>query len=658
MRLTSLYIENFRIFGSADNSRQLSLDVRPGLTVLVGENDSGKTAVIDALRLALGAKGQDFLRITDDDFHREKGVTAGAFKISCRFEQLSESEQARFVEWLTLSADSPALEITLSVLRAKRVGKSGAASFVPEATWRTGPDGTGKAVEGDLRSYLLSTYLKALRDADQEMTAGRGSRLSQLLLSHSALKGQDKDSEMTFPGGGQPMVPPDTLIGIIRTAEKWIKTSKALNDAKQELNSEYLEKLSTDSDTLQGEITIARGADLRSILEKLELFLVSKLSPDERTRHGLGLNNLLFMAAELLLLSESNETGLPILLIEEPEAHLHPQLQLRLMEFLETKALEAGVQVIVTTHSPTLAAKADVESLTMMGSGQAYALAAKHTHLTPGDYRFLRRFLDATKSNLFFAGGVVIVEGDAENVLLPVLARLLGRPFTKHRVSVVNVGHVGLFRYARIFLRKDGRLPPVRIACLTDRDIPPEAARAYVKAKSPTRDVGNDFSAQKIDGIVAALKKGDAGVVRTFVSPGWTLEHDLALGNAAKQVHIAVSIAKELKNHDGVFGEAEHAAAQTAAATYYDQHLAALGAEDRAARIYEPMFKKQASKPETAQVLADILIAANFDAVASRALLPQYLVEAIDYVTGADAPVPPAGAGAPVAANANPAPAH
>ena len=613
------------------------MEIRAGLTVLVGENDSGKTAVIDAIRLALGAKGQDFLRISEDDFHCEKGVPANSFKIYCRFEQLSESEQARFVDWLTLNTDAPVIEITLSVLRAKRVGKNGSFFFVPEATWRTGPDGTGKALEGDLRSYLLPTYLKALRDADQEMTAGRGSRLSQLLISHSAIKGQDQDSEMAISEDRQSIVPPDTLVGIMRTAEKWIKTSKALDGAKQELNSEYLERLSTDSDPLQGEIAIARGADLRSILEKLELYLVSKVSPDERTRHGLGLNNLLFMAAELLLLSESNEVGLPVLLIEEPEAHLHPQLQLRLMEFLESKALEAGVQVIVTTHSPTLAAKADVENLMMMGNGQAYSLAADHTHLTPGDYRFLRRFLDATKSNLFFAGGVLMVEGDAENILLPVLAKLIGRPFTRHRVSVVNVGHVGLFRYARIFLRKDGRLPPVRVACLTDRDIPPEASRAYVKTKSPSRAVGKDFSAQDIDGIVTALKKGDAGVVRTFVSPSWTLEHDLALG-AAEQVHLAVSIAKELKNSAGSFDEAERATVQTAAAAFYHQNLAALGAEERAVRIYEPMFKKQASKPETAQVLADILLAANFDSVAFRALLPQYLVEAIDYVTGADTP--------------------
>src|SRR3546814_4429225 len=62
---------------------------------------------------------------------------------------------------------------------------------------------------------------------------------------------------------------------------------------------------------------------------------------------------------------------------------------------------------------------------------------------SPSDYAFLRRFLDVTKANLFFARAVLIVEGEAENILLPAIAELLGRPLSKYGVSIVNVGHRG-----------------------------------------------------------------------------------------------------------------------------------------------------------------------------------------------------------------------
>jgi putative ATP-dependent endonuclease of OLD family len=114
----------------------------------------------------------------------------------------------------------------------------------------------------------------------------------------------------------------------------------------------------------------------------------------------------------------------------------------------------------------------------MLEGGRAFSLAEGETKLGTGDYRFLERFLDVTKANLFFARGVIIVEGDAEALLLPTLARLLGADLTEHGVSVVNVGGTGLRRFSRIFQRSDGASPPVSIpvACVADMDVMPDCA--------------------------------------------------------------------------------------------------------------------------------------------------------------------------------------
>ena len=93
------------------------------------------------------------------------------------------------------------------------------------------------------------------------------------------------------------------------------------------------------------------------------------------------------------------------------------------------------------------------------------------TRLNPSDYNFLQRFLDATKANLFFAQGLIIVEGDAENLLIPTLAELIDRPLHKYGVSVVNVGSTAFKRYVRIFQRMEGANMNIPIAIISDLDV-------------------------------------------------------------------------------------------------------------------------------------------------------------------------------------------
>jgi len=637
MYLKMLFIENFRIFGSEGDGKHLRLCLKPGLNVLAGENDSGKTAILDALRHVLWTTSLEFHRVTEDDFHVEAASRATTLTITCSFADLSVVDRSRFLEWLSIDdAGNPQLCITLQATRVVADGSGANGSRRIACNWRSGRAADGPSIEGDMRDFLRITYLRALRDAEAELAAGRGSRLAQILESHPDFGGQaDNDFD---PGAGDKE--PTTLVGIMRQAEHRIANNPVVTAAKERLNDQYLQHLSLGSDNLTGDIGVSRSTELRQILEKLELWLSPPSNAQLRVQRGLGFNNILFMATELLLLGDGKNDSLPLLLIEEPEAHIHPQMQLRLMSFLDEKSRSgSGVQILLTTHSPNLASKAALQDIVLVNRGEAFPLREEATKLDSADYRFLQRFLDVTRSNLFFARGVMIVEGDAENLLIPFLADKLGKSFSTHGVSTVNVGSRGLFRYARIFQRRDDKVLPVRVACLADRDLPSASASTYVpqrktrtKEAIPTFD--NEFTPAQCMDHVARIKSRDGGSVRTFVSPQWTLEYDLALTALGLYVHIAVQLAKASHGKSDVLSPgAALVAICLATKTWRGWQRSWMTAADIAAKVYEPLFAKRASKAETAQFLVEILEALPLTPSQYRRLLPQYIVEAIDYLT-------------------------
>jgi putative ATP-dependent endonuclease of OLD family len=360
---------------------------------------------------------------------------------------------------------------------------------------------------------------------------------------------------------------------------------------------------------------------------------------------GLGISNFLFIATELLALSPWNELDpeFPLLLFEEPEAHLEPQRQLLLIEFLRERSKrkptssQDQMQIVLTTHSPNLASKIGINGLIVMQKGRAFPMGPEFTHLGQSDYEFLERFLDVTKANLFFARGVLIVEGDAEALLLPTLAEKIGRSLTKHGVSIVKVGHVGLFRYSRIFQRQRDPQMQIFVACITDRDIPPIEAKHLLPAHRKTE---NEWTQEEIDNRINCRKVDEGGPVITELSPCWTFEFDLALTDLASYLHVAVSLAKSANPTHACFpvGKDAKQIIRTASNEYKQWDSEGKSKKDIACLIYEPLLKKQASKADTAQCLASLLerrhCGPKWSESRWREVLPDYIVRAIDFATG------------------------
>ncbi|UXN33356.1 ATP-dependent endonuclease [Glutamicibacter sp. M10] len=454
MYLSQIQIRNFRQF----DDQGIVVEFQPGVVALAGPNDSGKTAIIDAIRYVLTTKDQEFISVQPEDFHVSKsGGVSSDITLTCRFSGLSTSDKSTFLEYLTPAEDGE----LVCYLQWRCVKKTSSTSRRwNEVTLKSGCDGQGPSVDSATKNLLACAYLRPLRDAEREMSSGRNSRLSQVLNKFPDISSGDTLDPKNLPGSISG-IESLSLAGLSDYIRYLVNRHDGVNAATTSINADYLSELSLVGDDLTAEINFVSGPDdttrLKQILERLELNLLDSSSQSSYGRYGLGSNNLMYMACELLLIAKERE-GLPLLLIEEPEAHLHPQRQLQLMSFLEGRATrqdgQPPVQVIISTHSPILASKVKVENIVLVNESQAFSLAQDRTMLSKSDYGFLTRFLDATKSNLFFAQGVIVVEGDAEKLLLPTIARILGRDLTKFGVSIVNVGSTGLRRYTRIFQRQ------------------------------------------------------------------------------------------------------------------------------------------------------------------------------------------------------------
>lgn len=662
MYLKTLNIWNFRKYGIKGDSFEtstpgLSIEFNEGVNVLIGENDSGKTAIIDAIRYVLKTQSGEFILIEEKDFYQDSsGNRADELKIECVFKGFSNRDAGHFLEWLGFEKTPDGK--TQYILKVWLYAKIKDNIVYPYL--RAGVNTEGTYIEGEAKELLKVVYLKPLRDALADMTHGNKSRFAQILKSHPIFK---------TPKGADGKKLPHELEIKYRDLKTGIDKYFAHNEEK---GNEITAKLNlllgnhflTQQDTRTAGISLTAN-DLVEILKQLDLIL-------EPNKSGLGSLNLLCIAAELLLYTE-NKNGLKLTLIEELEAHLHPQYQLRLIDFISNESLYG--QFILTTHSTTLASKIPLKNLIICKKKSTYSLGVG-TKLFPSDYKFLQRFLDATKANLFFAQGLIVVEGDAENLLIPAVAELIDRPLHKYGVSIVNVGSTAFKRYVKIFQREDGVSFDIPISIVSDldvrsleyynepdntipevviptaefirklnqvtTDIQYENLPSYFESKAQFDTFVNEnktikrfsntpkgtpsikeqlltiyetehkmrLSSEIIEQI--RTKKRDvlksawnSGKTKIFLPLKWTLEYDLACSAIYKQLACAIKVALYEKRNP----------AKEISANIFTEIQRAIDAEypnetpstAESYNIFRPLLKADISKASTAQYLADIL---------------------------------------------------
>lgn len=498
MYLANIKLWNFRKFGSAAvidlNKPNIDLTFTQGLNVLVGENDSGKTAILEAIKMVLKTHAYERIMWEDDDFYEG----SDDIRIELLIDGLTNSEAAHFTEWLGWANTAPKRPILRLIYKVRRVN----GRIIPQDL-KAGMDEAGAPMDSQAREYLKVTFLKPLRDAENELTAKKYSRLSQILEGHDLFK-EGADGK-------------DSFEGFVTTANDNIRDwfNDTATPGGRKSNKEQIKDV---IDGFLGNFVNAgaesmfsiAGSRIKDILEKLSLHL------DGMVRPGLGTMNRLYMATELLHLQKAGWTGMKLCLVEEEEAHLHPQAQ---MKVLETIQKQNGTQFIITTHSPNLASKVQLyedknNQVVICKEGKVFPMGPEYTQLDKHDYEFLDHFLDVTKSNLFFAKGIILVEGWAEEILLPALAKKMGKDLTEHEVSVVNVGSTAYMRYAKLFMRKNQEAMGCKVAIVTDLDVRPKDDGTFDNAKETT----------VLSDITSAIDVTHYPDIKWNVAKQWTLE--------------------------------------------------------------------------------------------------------------------------------------
>lgn len=543
MYISKVDIKNYR------NFKDFSIELKPFVTV-IGENNIGKSNLLEAMFLVLSHDISVYkkrkLEIEDFNFQcidelkksivEKNGneITFPEVRVDIYFLEPDEEQEAVINDcWYDFSKKEARISYIYNYCGHRKDELLKKYELIIEQKKSEGlsMDEITKYIDFPIEEYeyavvcgidnkpmdnywlklMKMEYLDALRDAKLELNSNNGNKLLYRILS-------DREIE-DYADIKEKMVELDVAIK---------SDQKVLEGLKKDI-AFYLEKLSLETETSSNKINFEFGSlEISEILKKIGIQYGDEAISIER--NGLGRNNLLYMAVVLAHLYEKQNNYFRLIAIEEPEAHLCPLLQRHLAENLFEEKSNNRKQVIITTHSTHIASYLDLDNTVVLFKDQKkvkshYLLSGFGiTQEEKNSINYLKKWLNATNSTMFYSRKIIFVEGIAEQILIPIFFQWrYKKTIDKANCQVINVNGVAFEHFLKVV--KNGYFIKSVVITDSDRD---------KKTKNRAVELKNTY---------------DSDVTKVFVSEQTTFEKDIFACNSAKKSNreFLVNIVKKIR---------------------------------------------------------------------------------------------------------------